>query len=310
MSRYLVILLVVLAVGCAPKKLVIAPEFLPPPRIIENVNVALALGGGGSKGFVHLGVLEVLEENGIPIDLIVGTSAGSIIGAFYADYGDIKLVKERLLGLTKWAILDISVIDSLYYFIDTVGPVRGNSLEELLVTNLTVNNMEDLKIPFVAVASDLSKEKSVVISSGPIATAVRASAAFPGIFSPVKEYGMFLVDGGVTEPVPVLTAKSYNPKVTISVDISTPGFDLPMNNMFHVTSRSLYLSYYKLSRLLSGLADVTIHPKNLDSYELFTDEHNYELYELGKKEAMKHIGEIKRLLLQKGIKLRNPKLIY
>ncbi len=302
MKKLLSILIILSLVACtAPRRLITPPDRLPPPRKIENVNVAIALGGGGSKGFVHLGVLEVLEEYGIPIDLIVGTSAGSIMGALYADYADSQLLKENVLHISKWDILDVSLFDSLHFFIDVRGPVQGFYLEEFIVKNLTVNNMEDLKIPFVAVATDLENDRPIAISSGPVAVAVHASSAIPPVFTPVKEYGMFLVDGGVVEPVPVATARQYNPKVLISVDISTPGDDLPLNNMWDVSNKSLYVSYYALSRLQSLTSDVSIHP-NLNGFGMFDDAHNQKLYEIGRQETLKLMPEILDELKKKGIK--------
>jgi NTE family protein len=301
MKNLLSAFIILSLVACAPTKYITPPKHLPAPRKIEKVGVALALGGGGSKGFVHLGVIEVLEENGIPIDLIVGTSAGSIIGALYADYADSKLLKENILHINKWDILDFSIFHSLHFFVDVRGPVQGYYLEEFLVKNMTVNNMEDLRIPFIAVASDIENDRSVPISSGPVATAVHASSAIPPVFTPVKEYGMFLVDGGVTEPVPVATARQYNPKVLISVDISTPGDDLPLNNMWDVTNKSLYISYYQLSRMQSLGADVNIHP-NLNGFGMFDDSQNLKLYEIGRAEALKAMPAILAELKKKGIK--------
>ncbi len=304
MRKLLAICVTLCLIGCAaPKRLITPPDKLPPPREIKNVKVAIALGGGGSKGFVHLGVLEVLEEYGVPLDLIVGTSAGSIMGALYADYADTQLVKENVLRIKANDILDVSFFDTLHFFVDVRGPVQGLSLEEFIVKNVTELNMEDLKIPFVAVATDLENDRAVRISSGPVALAVRASASIPPVFTPVKEYGMLLVDGGVVEPVPVATAREYNPKVLISVDISTPGDDLPLNNMWDVTNKSLYISYYALSRMQSLSADINIHP-NLNGFGMFDDSKNEVLYEMGRAETIKLMPQILDILKKKGIKLK------
>lgn len=250
-----------LLTACAgPRIFVTPPQTIPQERKIENVNIALALGGGGSRGIAHLGVLDVLERNGIPIDLIVGTSAGSIIGAFYADYQDSKLLHSTLINLKKWDILDLSIWDSIQFFTDIRAPIQGYYLEEFIVKNMTVNNIEELKIPFVAVATDLHTEKPFRISTGPIATAVHASSAAPPVFSPVKAYGKLLVDGGVVEPVPVNTARLHSPKVVIAVDISTLGKDYTGLTMYDMTMKSLHISYYTLSTLQSKSADVLIHP--------------------------------------------------
>jgi NTE family protein len=270
------------------------------PREIKDVNVALVLGGGGVKGIAHLGVIEVLEKNGIPIDLIVGTSAGSIIGALYANYQDSTLLHENLIHLHKWDILDISIINTFRFFSALHGPIQGYYLEEFMVKNTTVNNIEELKIPFVAVATDLNCEKAFRISSGPIATAIHASSALPPYFSPIKAYGKILVDGGVVEPVPVPTAKLYNPKVIIAVDISTSGREYTLSTMWDVTNRSLYVSYYTLSQFLAKQADVFIHPP-LEGYGTFDDGNNHKLYRIGKRAAIDKLPDILHALAINGI---------
>lgn len=304
--KTLLIIYLVLLSGCTTSSIV-HPQHMPEERTIENVNVAIALGGGGTKGLVHLGVLEVFEENGIPVDLIVGTSAGSLIGSMYSDTQDTHLMKEKLLKLTMNDFIDVSIPNSLWFFYDIIGPVEGYYLNDFIVHNYTAQNIEDLRIPFVAVATDIENDKSISIDSGPITTAVHASSAIPPLFTPVKAYGKILVDGGVIEPVPVLTAKKYDPKVIIAVDISSPGKGFNMYNMLDVTYRSMYTSYYIMSRMQSSLADISIQP-NLSGYGMFNDKNNEKLYELGRLEALKHIPQILKVLKKKNIPLKKAKL--
>lgn len=297
-----VVFILMLLSGCTYSRIYIEPPLKPTPqREIKDVKVALVLGGGGIKGIAHLGVIEVLEANNIPVDLIVGTSAGSIIGALYANYKDSKTLHENLIHLHKWDLLDISIINTLRFFSDIHGPIQGYFLEEFMVKNTTVNNIEELKIPFIAVATDLHCERAFRISTGPIATAVHASSALPPYFSPLKAYGRILVDGGVVEPVPVPTAKIYNPKVIIAVDISTTGREYSLQTMWDITNRSLYVSYYTLSQHLSKQADVLIHPP-LEGFGTFDDGNNYKLYRIGKKAALEKLPEIFKVLEAKGIK--------
>ncbi len=292
--------------ACAGPKIarVEPPAVMPPPREIENVQVALVLGGGGAKGIAHLGVLEVLERHNIPLDLIVGTSAGSVVGAMYADYRDSKLLFDNLIKLQKWDLLDFSFLDTLYFFSDLRAPIQGYYMEDFVIKNLTVHNMEDLSIPFVAVATDLENESAFSISSGPIATAVHASSAIPPFFRPVQAYGKLLVDGGVIEPVPVFSALKYNPKMIIAVDISTSGREYVKPNMWDVTLRSMYISYYKLSQWQSHQADILIHP-DCTGVGLFDDEHKQHLYNLGRNAAEKLIPEIVAKMKEKGISTKN-----
>lgn len=296
-----IILMLTLSSCASPaKKFFDLPNTPPPPREIKNVNVALVLGGGGSKGIAHLGVIEVLESHGIPIDLIVGTSAGSIVGAMYADHKDSKMLYEQLIAVKKWDLLDLSIADSLSFFSDIKGPVQGYYLEEFLVTNMTVNNIEDLKIPFVAVASDVEDESAYVFDSGPIAPAIHASSAIPPVFSPVRAYGKLLVDGGIIEPVPVRIAERYNPKVIIAVDISTSGKEYALGNMLDVTGKSLSIAYYTLSQMQAAKAHILIHP-NLNGYGTFDDHANDAMYEIGRKAAYRKLPEIIHELKRKKL---------
>ena len=303
-ARYLILILLFVITACAS-----APQYVelpanpPPARKIENVQVALVLGGGGARGVAHLGVIEVLEKYNIPIDLIVGTSAGSLVGAFYADYVDSKMLYENLIHTHKWDFLDFSFTDAFMFFSDIKAPFQGAYLERFMLHNLSVNNIEDLKIPFVAVATDLNEEKSYLFSSGSIAAAVRASTAIPPYFTPLKAYGKLLVDGGVTEPVPVKTARMYDPKVVIAVDISTAGREYTLNTMWDLTNRALAVSYYQLSQMQSHQADVLIHP-DCSGVGMFDDGNNYFLYKRGKDAAQALIPQIMEILHQKGVKLK------
>jgi NTE family protein len=301
-KSFFLISVIIMMTSCAsqPKILYNIPETPPPARKIENVNVALVLGGGGSRGIAHLGVIKVLEEHKIPIDLIVGTSAGSVVGAMYADYVDHDLLYQQLINLRKWDLLDISLGNSLTFFTDIKGPVGGCYLEQFLVTNMTTHNIEDLKIPFVAVATDIEKERAYLFESGPIALGVHASSAIPPIFSPVRAYGKILVDGGIIEAVPVRVAKKYNPKIIIAVDISTNGVGLSPVSMADVVSKSMTISYYTMSRMQSAGADVVIHP-NLHEYGTFDDHANQIMYERGKNAALKKLPDILRRLRANGL---------
>ncbi len=258
---------------------------------IENIDVALVLGGGGSKGFAHLGAIEVLEEYNIPIDLIVGTSAGSAVGAFYADNKDIKKTKNILFKAKSDQLLDFSLMSTLQMLTSVSSFVTGQAYEDFIAKNLTAKNFHELKIPLVVVTVDEETGMKYTIKDGPIAPAVRASSAIPPIFSPVKIYGRTLIDGGIVEPVPVETAKHYKPKLIIAIDINNLPETQKSNNMLELTYRALWFSYYKLSRIQSSQADIDIHP-NLNGHGTFEDDKKDELYLLGKKAAIQALPQI------------------
>lgn len=297
--------------GCAtkPPNIEIPLEEPIPQDPKGRIQVALVLGAGGSRALAHLGVIEVLEEEGIPIDLIVGSSAGSLVGALYADQPNACLIKEKIIKLKKSDLLDPSLSCLLKSPVSLTGPIQGNALENFLIKELQAKNFEDLKIPLVAVATNVDNNQSVALRSGPIAPAVHASSALPPVFSPVILYNQTLVDGGVIAPVPVQVARSFNPKLVIAVDISTPPSREPLSTAFHLLYRSLHITFYELSRMQSKGADIFIHP-NMEGYGTFDDENNAQLYEKGRATARAAIQDIKKALLRRGIKCRRTKTVH
>src|SRR5262249_46181885 len=154
-------------------------------------------------------------------------------------------------------------------------------LEDFIVKNMSTHNIEDLKIPFVAVATDIEREKAYVFESGPIAISVHASSAIPPVFTPVKAYGHILVDGGVVAAVPVDIAKQYNPKMIVAVDIATNGAGSKLNSMADLMEKAMSILYYTMSQMQSIKADVLIHP-DLKGYGTFDDHDNKRVHDLGR----------------------------
>lgn len=196
-------------------------------------NVVLVLGSGSARGFAHAGALKVLEENHIPIDLIIGTSAGSIIGSLYADNPSANSLQHILLSANEGKVINFSLLNIVH------GPINGAGLQNFLVSNMHATSFDQLKIPFVAVATDLQTGKIHLFRSGPIAPAVNASSAAPPYFRPVSIYGREYIDGGIVDPVSVDVAKTYHPKIIIAVRLDYP---LPKKNAYqccwHFSSRT------------------------------------------------------------------------
>jgi NTE family protein len=270
-----------------------------PEPVIENVKVALVLGGGGSRAIAQIGVIEVLEENNIPVNLVVGTSGGSIIGAIYADNPSIVHLKEFGLNFKRENLARISFEDAIEGARSLRGGFDGSVGERFLEQNLMSKYFHELKIPFIAVATDINSGKTIGLKSGRIAPAVRASCAIPGLFSPVEINKMLLVDGGVTAPLPVEIARQYNPEVIIAVDVSTPIEDEKISNMLDLVTRSANLSYNVLTEFNGKQADILLKP-NLKGAGMFDDHRNKELYEEGRKEALLNIKKIKKILSDKA----------
>lgn len=180
--------------------------------------VGLALGSGSSKGWAHIGVIKALEDAGIKIDYVAGTSIGALVGAVYAS-GNIKELEEVVLQF------DWKRVASLFDLIlPRSGLIDGKKISAFVRGQVDARNIEDLELPFCAVATDLVSGSEVLLDKGDIIEAVRASVSIPGMFTPVKCDGTFLVDGGLVNPVPVSVLREMGADFVIAVDLN---YDTP-----------------------------------------------------------------------------------
>lgn len=178
------------------------------------MKIGLALGGGGAKGFAHIGVLKALEEAGIRADVIAGTSVGALVGAIHAS-GNLPQLEERACQIS---LTDIPMLLSPAWSLK--GLFSGKNALELLSELVGVPNIEDLPVPFAAVSSDLNGARPVVLDRGDLRQAIRASISLPAVFTPVRLQDTLLVDGGVLEPVPVQCARErLGATFVIAVDL-------------------------------------------------------------------------------------------
>ena len=178
--------------------------------------VGLALGIGSSRGWAHIGAIEALEEENIPIDYIAGSSVGSYVGALYAS-GSLKSLKEFVLSMDG---------KKVFSYFDVVFPRSGildgtKRLRELFSFHTDAEDFSELKIPVMMVATDLATGKKVVLKSGNIINALRATMSIPGLFAPVRIKDRWLVDGGLVDPVPVGVARALEADVVIAVDLNS-----------------------------------------------------------------------------------------
>lgn len=220
--------------------------------------VALVLGGGAARGFAHVGVIRVLEREKIPIDLIVGTSAGSLVGAIYADKKNSFELEWTAFSLEEKDLFDYTFISP------TQGFVRGERLEEFVLKKVSARELQQLKIPLGVVATDIQNGEVVVLQNGPVARAVRASSAIPGIFIPVRHQGKLLVDGGVLDNVPVDVARKMGAQVVIAVDLGGGKKATQVNNIFDAIVQSLQLMAIESTAARLRDADVVIRPQVSD----------------------------------------------
>lgn len=179
-----------------------------------RMRVGLALGGGVARGLAHIGVLSVLEEAGVPIDCIAGTSMGAIIGASYCAGLEIDELRE-IAARTGWWQVSRPLLSA-------GGFVTFMRLEEWLIDNIGEFDVGDLAVPFAAVASDLISGERIVLDKGRLCTAIRASCSVPGFVPPVELDGRMLVDGGITDNIPADVARLLGADYVIGVDIFMP----------------------------------------------------------------------------------------
>jgi NTE family protein len=178
--------------------------------------VGLVLGCGSSRGWAHIGAIEALEDANIPIDLIVGCSIGSFVGAIYAS-GSIKSLREFVLKMDG---------KKVFSYFDIVLPRSGlldgtKKLRELFSIHTNVKKFSELKIPVMMVATDLETGQKVVLKSGNILDALRASISIPGLFAPARVKNRWLVDGGLVDPVPVSVARAVGADIVVAIDLSS-----------------------------------------------------------------------------------------
>lgn len=175
--------------------------------------IGLALGAGAARGWAHIGVLRAFQEVGIPVDYVAGTSIGALVGGFFAA-GEINSLEKLALHL-DWKDI-IAFFDVVF---PKAGLIDGKKVTQLLQKHIPQSKIEELSLPFAAVATDIVTGQEVILDKGNIIEAIRASISIPGIFTPVKIGGQILVDGGVVNPVPVSVVQNMGAEVVIAVNL-------------------------------------------------------------------------------------------
>ena len=224
---------------------------------LQRPKVGLVLGGGAARGFAHIGVIRALEQEKIPVDLIVGTSVGSLIGAIYASDANSFELEWTAFTLEKDNVFDYGIFGAL----TGLGIARGDKLEEFVRSKVPVQNIEDLLIPFAAVATDLNRGTRVVLDRGSVARAVRASSAIPGVFQPVEHQGRLLVDGGVLDNIPASVARERGADIVIAVDIGENVTNFNITNVIDVMLQSVSIMAAENAQYRKKEADVLIAPR-------------------------------------------------
>ena len=262
-----------------------------PPR---NIKVALVLGGSAARGFAHIGVIKALEAQGIYPDMVVGTSAGSLVGALYAAGNNGFALQKLAMEMDEAAISDWSVP----LFSQSSGVIKGEAVQ--LYVNRAVNNqpIEKLKIPFGAVATDLHTGQAILFRRGNTGAAVRASSAVPGIFQPTKIGGATYVDGGLVSPVPVSFARKMGADFVIAVNISVQPEAQPASGTLEVLLQTFAIMGQSLNQYELRDADVVIRPELATMKGNDFQQRNVAIM-AGERAATAVMGEIKQRLKAK-----------
>lgn len=219
----------------------------------KRPKVGLALSSGAIRGLAHLGVLEVLETEGIPIDLIAGTSAGSLIGGLYALGQELKHLQKLAINL-KWEHLTDLTFSRR-------GLVAGNKLLDFLNLLTQQKSFADLQIPFTAVATDIELGEAILLRSGSVAEAIRASSSIPGIYHPFEKDGRLLVDGALVDRIPISVVKDMGADVVIAVDVGFGIGESKLKNIFEILVQASDIMMRELSRKRWLDADIIIRPQ-------------------------------------------------
>jgi NTE family protein len=221
----------------------------------KRPTVGLALGSGGARGFAHIGVLRVLEQERIPVDLVLGSSVGSLIGALYADSGRVLDAEFSAAEVTRDDFFDTGALA-----IFSGGLAKGEAIGRFLDGHLRNRTFETLPVRFGAVATELRTGRTVVFDKGPVAIAVRASCAIPGVFPPVVIEGESYVDGAISDPVPADLARARGADLVIAVAIPAAVRDRAPSATFGVVLQSIEILSTALERAKAKDADVLIVP--------------------------------------------------
>ncbi|MBD3797781.1 MAG: patatin-like phospholipase family protein [Campylobacterales bacterium] len=274
--------LILLFTGCAENQ----KEIAAPKPMHKKPKIAIAFGGGGAKGFAHIGVIKVLEQNGIKPNIITGTSAGAVIGTLYATgMGSIEL-QQKAMDIESDRLMDFTL--------STDGFIKGAALQNFINRSVQNKPIQNLKIPLGIVATNKNTGATAVFTSGNTGQAVRASASVPNVFQAVKIGSNFYIDGGLTQPVPVSAAKRMGADIVIAIDISAKPKS-GVSGLLETLDQSINIM--NLSALNSELkkANIVIKP-NLERLSSVSFDSRHQAILEGEKAALGMLPAIKKAI--------------
>lgn len=260
--------------------------------------VALVLSGGAALGFAHIGIIKVLQQNNIPIDIITGSSMGSLIGGVYSAGVSIEEMEKIVENFSRKHIVDFNP----FALADT-GLLYGKKVKNLLKKIIGDKKIEDCKIKYAAIAADLYTGNKYVFTSGDLVTAIRSSISIPVIFKPVKYDHMCLIDGGACDNLPVEDARKMGADIVIAIDVCSE-YQKPtkIKNLIDIIANSANALVFNFIEKQIDKGEIYIKIKQPGvSMDKFTPEEIKKSIDYGVKYAQKFLPQIKELLKENGV---------
>lgn len=248
----------------------------------KGQKVGLALGGGAVLGAAHVGVLKALNETGIKIGWIAGTSIGALVASLFAFGKDCEKVEDLAL--------DLSWTDFAGFSLSKFGLLTNNKVADYITRHLGEVEIGQASIPLAIVATDISSGNKVVLTEGLVSTAVRASTCIPGIFQPVNYNDQLLVDGGIVENVPISPLRDMGAEVIVAVDLNAKHTYEEPRNMVDVLMNSFHFTLAHAAQVHTNKADILIEP-DLSSFNRIDVDQTKQLIEAGYTATMKVINK-------------------
>jgi len=273
-----------------PAPVVAAPviEAPPPPKI------ALVLGGGAARGFAHIGVIKVLESHGLKVNMVVGTSAGSVAGALYAaGYSGFEL-QQMAFDLDRASVSDWTLFGK--------GLIKGDALRQFVNTAVGNRPLEKLPLKFACVAARLKNGEAILFERGETGQAVQASSAVPGVFRPTVINGEDYVDGGLVSVVPIRYAKKLGADFIIAVDVAAPPDQAEAQGKLDVVMKTFGIMGKTIREAEYPLADVLIVP-DMSTVTSTDFEGKHRAILAGERAAQAALPELKTKLRLRGVEL-------
>ena len=235
----------------------------PEPRFMASqvpAGVALVLSGGTARGYAHVGVIKALEAHGLRPDMVVGSSAGSIVGALYASGLNAAELEAAIAELGRGQFADFE-LRGMGILPGSLGMVRGDRLHRFIDDRARHHRIEDFPLRFAAVATDLVTGELQIFNAGDVGAAVRASSAMPGVMTPAEIGGRLYADGQLSSPVPVDAARRLGARVVIAVDVIYPPEDASPRTAIGVILQAFAITVHRLKSIEVARADAVIAPE-------------------------------------------------